>query len=87
MLRTTFGRSETVAFHAGIILACYLVLTCLNWLHSFKPHLQVAIQTPGIRQEFRSVSSMENDCEISGSPPDRSPADIRISLSLYCTLP
>ncbi|KAI0926186.1 hypothetical protein AcW1_008419 [Taiwanofungus camphoratus] len=78
---------ETVAFHAGIILACYLVLTCLNWLHSFKPHLQVAIQTPGIRQEFRSVSSMENDCEISGSPPDRSPADIRISLSLYCTLP
>ncbi|PCH42357.1 Arv1-domain-containing protein [Wolfiporia cocos MD-104 SS10] len=44
---------ETVAFHAGIILACYSVLACLDWARSLSPASSAVSKPSGIRQEFR----------------------------------
>ncbi|KAF9815826.1 hypothetical protein IEO21_04338 [Rhodonia placenta] len=44
---------ETVAFHAGIMIACYTILTLLAWNHRSRRKTTADVQVSGIRREFR----------------------------------
>ncbi|KAF9007464.1 Arv1-like family-domain-containing protein [Cyathus striatus] len=44
--------AETLAFHFGIILACYIVLKGMDWMRSWRRQT-VSPSRSGIRQEFR----------------------------------
>lgn len=41
---------ETLAFHGGVTLGCYITLRCLDWYNSYK---KTCIPPSGIRQQFR----------------------------------
>lgn len=44
---------ETVAFHAGIMIACYTILTFLAWNHRSRRKTTADVEVSGIRREFR----------------------------------
>jgi len=53
-LRTLVGSFiETIAFHAGVIVACVIVLNILNWVQKWKQPPTKEADVSGIRQEFR----------------------------------
>lgn len=43
-------RAETLAFHGGVTLGCYITLRCLDWYNLRK---KTPTSPSGIRQQFR----------------------------------
>jgi lipid intermediate transporter len=51
--------TETVAFHTGVMLSCYITLNLLDRVHSWRQ--QHSTPKSGIQQEFRCATQPLND--------------------------
>jgi hypothetical protein len=54
LLITSWCSIETIAFHSGIMLACYIVLNLADYVHSWN-RTASSVPTSDLRKEFRFV--------------------------------